>query len=79
MSTSRQFRKSPRLVLYGLAFRILGELAMQAGDGAARPAPGRQDTRQAEHASRQQEQRPLHLHPPVQPQPLVRADADAGR
>ena len=63
MSTIGQIRKSPRLVLYGIAFRVLGELARQAGDGAAWPAPGRQDTRRAG----QQERGP------------VRADADAGR
>jgi hypothetical protein len=61
MSTSAQIRKSPKLVLYGIAFRVLGELAVQAGEGAARPAP---------HPSRQGEQRPL------QPHLSVRPDAD---
>ena len=33
MSTNRQSRKSPRLVLYGLVFRVLCSVALRAGEG----------------------------------------------
>lgn len=67
MSTKGQVRKSPGLVLYRIAFRVLSDLAVQAGDGEGMGAP------------RPQEQWPVQSHRAVQPHHSVRADADAGR
>ena len=53
MATKGQVRKSPGLVLYRIAFRVLSDLAVQAGEGAGIGAP------------RSQERRPVQPHRPV--------------
>ena len=67
MSTKGQVRKSPGLVLYRIAFRVLSDLAVQAGGG------------EGMGALRQQERQPVEPHHAVRAHRTVRADADAGR
>jgi len=69
MATGRQVQRSPRLVLYGIAFRILCGLAVRPVDGKAAPAPRQHEA----HLPRRKERRPLQSHP------SVRAKLDAGR
>ena len=69
MSTSGQATRSAKAALYGIVFRVLCGLAVQAGHGEGEPAP-----QEASQARRQaQERRPL------QPHPSVRANLDPGR
>ena len=59
MATNRQTQRSARLVLYGIAFRLLSGLAVQAGDGKAGAAARRRDGRGASCQPRRKERRAL--------------------
>ena len=59
MSTNPRTRKSPRLLLYGIVFRILCSVAFHASDGAPSRATEERDPC---HRAPRKERSPLSLH-----------------